>query len=493
MDTVFELLKTRLDQIVYHPQDFVGRDKESSLVQKMLEDAWARVLFMPLLILFGIHGIGKSWLLEHWGIRYAFSVEEWQRSGQSSASVVVKLAAYRDSLLSILVAIAKGLESGLGPVAIELGLEQLPSLAQTPSATLSDWQIRDKFDELVGILQKLCDKHIVPVLLFDSAEQLPKPILDNLIEWLVKPLILRQDIVFVFAARGRFELWDLKVRQRCIIQQLEPFTREDIIAKIRTRGNGLSFEPIEQFSCGHPLATEAVYECTQIIAEQAHLLRASDVFESNAEQVAQLLDAVVVQDRFMQGVNDEQRKLLEAVCVLRKFNPTSLKRFASKFVDEKYARESTAFYLRALGDLIDSKLVVWSGSARGHVLDPIVRQIMSHDLQVRAPEVFHARHQEAADMYDQIITESPAQGSQFILERFYHLACLSGVSKETIEKEIYRVLSAGRPDMVDQILNLKKEFCGDESIQGDQELRQLLGEDFCSMLDERLDKFLHSS
>jgi hypothetical protein len=493
MKTILESLNARLSQIVYRPRDFVGRKKESGVVHKMLEEAWAKTLVTPFLILFGVHGIGKSWLIEHLGVLYAFSADRWQEMGNASLSVVVKADAYgeTDGLLSILIAIVKGLDSGLGHAAVELGIDQqLKSLSQESPASLSTLQVQDKFDELVDLLGQLCDKRIVPVLLFDSVEQLSKLMLDNLIDWLVKPLILRPDILFVFAARGRFELKDLKVHKRCLAYQLEPFTRDEIEDKIKTRGNGLLLEPVEDFSYGHPLTVEAVCECARLITEQDRLPM-SDVFERKTEEIAQVLDAAIVQDKFMQGLNDEQQKLLEAVCILRKFNPMSLKRFAAKFVDEKYAQESTAFYLRVLGDLVDSKLVEWTRVARAHVLDNVVRHMMSHNLRVRDLEGFRARHQEAADMYGRMMTESPAQGGLFILERLYHLACLSSISKETIEDEIGRIVQADKLD-VDQVFNLKKEFCGDENIPGDVELRHLLGSDICHILDERLDKLMSS-
>lgn len=493
METILESLNARLSQIVYRTQDFVGRKKESGIVHKMLEEAWAKTLLTPLLILYGVHGIGKSWLIEHLGVLYAFSANRWRETGNASLSVVVKADTYSEpgGLLSIIIAIVKGLESGLGRAAVELGIDQqLTRLAQVSPTNLSTLQVQDKFDELVDILGKLCDKRIVPVLLFDSAERLSKQMLDDLIDWLVKPLVLRPDILFIFAARGRFELKDLKVHKRCLPCQLEPFTRDEIEEKIKTRGNGLLLEPVEDFSGGHPLTIEAVYECARLITEQDRLPM-SDVFERKTEEIAQVLDAAIVQNRFMQGLNDEQQKLLEAVCILRKFNPMSLKRFAARFVDEKYAQESTAFYLRVLGDLVDSKLVEWTRVARAHVLDNVVRHMMSYNLKVRDPQGFRARHEEAAGMYGRMITESPAQGSLFILERLYHLACLSDVSRAIIEDEIDTIVQADKLD-VDQVFNLKKEFCGDDKIPGDVELRQMLGAEICHLLDERLDKLMGS-
>jgi predicted ATPase len=171
------LLKILEERARYEERLFVNRIREIELVYKMLLKAWNRELQEPVLLFWGIHGIGKTWLIKRLHDRFCFSLDDWKREGRSSFSVLIDLSEHKDdsNLQRVMAAIVRGMRSALGPVASELGLDQrVEKLLHALGQELTGLQLQDEADELVSLLGTLGDKRLVPVLLFDAVERFPK-------------------------------------------------------------------------------------------------------------------------------------------------------------------------------------------------------------------------------------------------------------------------------------------------------------------------------
>ena len=217
------------------------------------------------------------------------------------------------------------------------------------------------------------------------------------------------------------------------------------------------------YSFGHPLTTRVIYDALCQWNPDAPL----DALETQADDVAQVVHDLI-EDYFLSGVErPELRKLIWDTCVLRKFNVAHLREFAG----DDDARQSEAFYLNLIRDLVASTLVHWSSEDGGYVFDPVVRQILARNLQMQDSERYLKQHETAAVMYEQWIQKHPRNAGDFLIELMVHQA------------EAWR--TQGKPD--DEIVPLSaKNFQGRlDQLKGDPQAQWELP-DVARALEERL-------
>lgn len=437
----------------YDPNEFAARSDEIDLVYQKVSARQRKgdhCIARPLVEFYGTMGQGKSWLLAH--LRDTFHHAPHSPSSRPSFSVLIDLSAFPD--LEHSSALLQALDAQIRE---QVGAETSPSLSEKPEIAA----------EALGKYLRDLGSAWVPVLLFDTADQADEELLD----WIENHLIylaIRDDAVsFVFTGRTRLRWKKFEVRRRVDSRELGAFERSQTSQQIeRLRGE----EPAEgitaalwSYSFGHPLTTRVIYDALCQWNPDAPL----DALETQADDVAQVVHDLI-EDYFLSGVErPELRKLIWDTCVLRKFNVAHLREFAG----DDDARQSEAFYLNLIRDLVASTLVHWSSEDGGYVFDPVVRQILARNLQMQDSERYLKQHETAAVMYEQWIQKHPRNAGDFLIELMVHQA------------EAWR--TQGKPD--DEIVPLSaKNFQGRLDQLRDDPQAQWELPDVARALEERL-------
>jgi hypothetical protein len=264
------------------------------------------------------------------------------------------------------------------------------------------------------------------VLAFDATDRAQEALLDWLEEQIVQPLIGTDQAILIVSGRFWYRWKIFEVRRRLFRSELPPLDR----GKERTTGTKEMLEHagiadagslaplLYEYAFGHALATKVIVNELQ----ERYLHLTVGLIKEQQSEIAKLVREQVIDVRFLGELGEHEylRELLWAVCILRKFNPTPLRDFASTFVPDRYKQESGSFYLNAIRDMQDTTLVQWDSAAQGYTLAPVVRRIMAKNLAMRKPAEYRRRHQRAVQLYDQWIERLPRTAVGLLLERTFH-------------------------------------------------------------------------
>lgn len=434
----------------YDPDKFAARTGEIDLISQKVstrqEKGKGRIT-RPLVEFYGATGQGKSWLLAHLHAKFH---HDPQLPSAGPFSVLIDLSAFPN--LEYSSAFLQTLTDQLGK---QLGAEMIPPLGEKAETAA---EILGKF------LRDLSDAWI-PVLLFDAADQADEKFLDWIEEHLIYPAIRDETVTFVFASRTRLRWKKFEVRRRVGSKELEPFDQSQTSKQIKQLGN---VEPPQEavaalwnYSFGHPLTTRVIYDALCRLNPNAPL----DHLEAQEESLAQSVYDLIKNHFFAAVEQPKLENLIWSICILRKFNVAHLREFAGE------TEQSEAHYLDLIRDMVASTLVRWSSEDGGYVFDPVVRQILARNLQMREPNQYLNQHKTAAEMYERWIQEHPRNAGDFMIELAFH------------RMEIWRAQQV--PD--DEIVSLSaQEFQGQlEQLEQNAEAQWELP-DVARSLDERL-------
>ncbi|MEA3396458.1 MAG: ATP-binding protein [Chloroflexota bacterium] len=423
---------------------FVARQRELQQFQWRVEEGLASYpITLPVVHIWGIRGIGKSWLLQEIQQRYKFA-EVPEAGKKDTTCALIDFYRTRFSRWEPL-AIANFLESILQSIREQLG-EQWNVISKESQAFQTELESMraaegDRAASALAEYFVACIKRLgetfVPLLLFDSTEVLSDDDFSWLESHLIEPLSRTDRVIIVVAGRKEIPRWrEFGVRQRLKVLELQPFSEEATQEQLKKRGYDQKLgEVVHSLSFGLPYAN-------QILGESLYTLKPTKNFEEvhRAEVLALLGE---VEGELLRGIRSEdQRNILRTLSTLRKFNIESARELLVQSLGKKYQGKSDIHYLRLFEDLQDTNLVWWSTGQRGYVVGYPLRRIIDLRMQKGDLPTFRRRHAAAQKFYEVRAKKNPHDCGPTLLEALYHLSNkLVGERPDEMQQEIDRFLA----------------------------------------------------
>ncbi len=411
----------------YQPGLFAGRQSELDWVQrKIREGSSGRPITQPVVHVWGLRGIGKSWLLRRLEEQYRFPGPA-PAEGKSTYCALADFAVLRfshrepqtvaDLLETLARQVREQFDNQLPQIPADSALrEGLEAVRAGKDSEATD--LAGRFANWIGELSG----RFVFLLLLDSVEVLSGSDFSWLESHLIEPIARTDRAIIVVAGRKEIFRWrEFSVRQRLAVWELRPFSAEETQDQLGKRGyesRGLP-ELVHSLSFGLPYANQ-VLGMTIGPLVGAPSIRA-DFEAMHREEVLTWLGQI--QGELLRDVrNEEHRRILQTLSVLRRFNIEAARFTLSRLLDERYGRQGDAFFLRLFEELEFTNLVWWSVEQRGYVMAAPLRRSIDLRIQKSRPDSFIQRHKVALEMYRQWMGRYPGDSGPFLLEALYHLA-----------------------------------------------------------------------
>ena len=427
----------------YDSDLFVNREEERRLIQRKVEEGrYHQPIIQPLVHFWGVMGIGKSWLLQRLRQQYRFTAEGQEPDRKPTFAVLFDFGEWKISLWQpasvarFLQTLLQRIEAQLSqdrlaPIRTQLeGFDQTAEHLSTGQGEVSE--LAEKFVQIVNTLSR----DLVPVLLFDTVENLDQDVFFWLESHLLDPILRQDRSVIVIAGRKEIPRWrEFSTRQRLVKVQLQPFSKTETVQLLEKRGSLLG-ETVYAYTFGHPYATQVLSQATEESELVLYLAR--------------------VEQRFFLGIRPEHQKILRILSTLRKFNIESSRYLLGELLGDEYKARSDVSYLRLLETLEDTHLVWWDSGQRGYVLDYTVRRILNRRLQLQDPHEFVRRHQLAWELYHRWIGDHQNCGP-LIHEALYHLGQMwLGLMQLKNTDEEQKKWEQQKDELLDEVLTEEK-------------------------------------
>lgn len=262
--TAIRNARTVLPYHRYESEEFANREHELEPVgERMYEGLSGRKIPQPVVIYWGVNGIGKSWVLHHLIHKYRFPLRERPAGAQKDSFSA--LADFKDEFAPSLEGWSQLLSAVLTQVADQLGdrtspaAKGLTAFRQATEAFSAGTGILDTLAKDFTVFIDAVSNEFVPLLLFDSMEILEEEYPDHFYwfeEHIVAPLVRYNRILTVFAARRDLRRWrQFEVRQRIRRVALDAFSQKEVgeqFKKAQVEDFALVGNVIYPYALGHP-------------------------------------------------------------------------------------------------------------------------------------------------------------------------------------------------------------------------------------------------
>lgn len=486
MSTLTMLQSKSLPLHPYHSEEFANREDELDPVdERMYEGLWGRKIPQPVVIYWGVNGIGKSWLLHHLAHKYRFPLCErppGARKDPFSALTDFKdefsltLEGWGQLLSTMVTQVADQLDGRIAPAA-----KALTAFRQAAEAVSAGRGTLDELAEhFTAFINTLSDE-FVPLLLFDSMEVLEEEYPDHFYwfeEHIVAPLVRYDQVLTAFAARRELRHWrQFEVRRRIRRVPLDPFSREDIqeqFKKAQIRDFALVGNVIYPYTFGHPYAAWYLQSQLEALRPPSEPFDQRFVAARHPEVAAALGE---IEEWLLEPLPVKLRTQLRQASVLRKFHINSLRFILAELLeDETYSKRSDSFFLDLIGQMVVTNLVRYSSAHQGYIADRTVRRLLNLRVQLQEPDEYRRRHTKALELYKNWTNRLPENCGGFLIEAIFHTtarARANGWPPEAAWQEIETLLNkALQPDKFD----LEGADFLVEELRRDDELQEMLSE-----------------
>jgi len=374
----------------YDPALFVNRESE---IQLVTEKAQALSLGTSVrertIVFWGYKGTGRTWLLRQLeeelsrlpGVQALYlDLGTW--SGHSQAGQAVQ---------EIATCLAQWVGEQLGSLPAPSGEEQV-----TP-ATLCQ--------RLQADVQQLLSQHVA-VLLLDHVYESDWSLLELLEEHILASAAVKPRVLTVMAGRGQAYPWKTpELRLYVQDHHLKPFDDQNLtqaqLEKQKAEAVPRATE-IHEMSGGYPLGN--------------YLLAARPTISEAMRQTV---------DGLLEGVPDEERSWLEALCVLRTFDEDHIPRLLAAYFEDEFIAKWPYREVRQTRDrLLLTRMIRWKEEAGGWEVDEAIRPVLEKYLQQAKPEVWWRLHCAAYRLYKDWARQYPEERSRWQEEAKYHAGCL---------------------------------------------------------------------
>jgi hypothetical protein len=348
----------------YDPDLFVNREPEIELVKdKARALSLGEMLRKRTIVFWGYKGTGRTWLLRKLedelpgspGVRALYlNLDTW--SGHNQAEQAVQ-------------EIAVCLAQWVG--------EQLDS----PTAVADEEQVPHDIlcQRLQADVQRLLSRYVA-VLLLDHVYESDWILLKLLEEHILASAAVERRLLTVMAGRGQAYPWKTpELRLYVRDHHLEPFDQTLTQAQLeRQKAEAVPrASDIHEMSRGYPLG---------------------NYFLADRPTPAEALQRTV--DGLLEGVPQEQRTWLEALCILRSFDEEHIPPLlAAYFEDDSFASWSYKESRQARDRLLLTRMVRWKEKAGGWEVDGAIRPLLEEYLQHAKPEIWRRLHNAAHKLY----------------------------------------------------------------------------------------------
>jgi hypothetical protein len=378
------------DPIPYSHEEFADRQKYINLVAEDVQQGDG------FLNLFGVTGMGKSWLLQH--LRYLYQ--------------------HREDVLVLFLDCAQLPPQDRPRTVLQEFSHQLAEQGNSGKEVSSA-------QALVSRLGGVAGTHTV-LFLIDATERLA---VDtdagrDLIAWLQEEVIWATHqsmrVVSVLAGREPF-YWTLyRLREAARTEELIPFTMDDVRELLAALGVEQSLaKPIYQETYGYPHGVRVLIEAWK----RGNLAELKD-----RKAIAEIILRDVIRGRLCAELHVDKRENLEQILfiasILRRLDAVTLGDFAQRLAaaGERLpeASRSKGFYIDAVLALKDAQLVRWDADNRTDTVEETVRQILTTNLRVRKSGQYRKWESLAAEMYKDWMEKYPANFDVWLTEWLYH-------------------------------------------------------------------------
>lgn len=396
---------------------FVDREQEVALIESKLLSGGVegKQIRAGLVCFWGAFGMGKTWLLRELERVFAYP---WPReSSHPAAAARLDLSQKRSPALWP----QNGFEH-------ERLIRQLwKQLADQLNESLPEEQAASLEDRALSFVNQVTSwavEKCTSVILLDTVDDL----IDNdpgAFTWLerhvVEPLAITNRVIFVFSSRGVINKWGpLQVRRRIHSHKLIGFD-EKMAAKAVRAGEQVG-RYLVRHTYGHPLASERL--ASKIEKKLGLALEECGNIELSADEA--LLDSVLeeVIAEVLSALDGSLHDQALAVSILRWVNIESLRRVSEKTGLEPEGLGDGHYLDQVIGEMQAHHLLNWSSNRNCWVMDPVLRCLMAHSLEIRDPGQFVKTHQAAYDYYTSQLQKYPAYLEDYVPELAFHLGWL---------------------------------------------------------------------
>lgn len=468
----------------YQEEEFADRASVLKLIEERLRDGRAqRPMRQPVILFWGVHGVGKSWLLGHIQHLHAFTSPDPARSQKGVFAVLADFADLDPNpacLAQILSQMVKQIAEQVGdkylaPVReVDRRFRQVATVGGNANESLAK-----AFTEFILALTS----DFVPILLFDTVDLLESRD-EGFFFWfeehVIAPVVRKDQVLVILGSRRELHRWrQFEVRRRIKQEELQTFDRATTVEQVRKRGvqeYRATGETIYPYSYGHPLATWFLHQgLEQLRKEDQPFDR--EFIETREQTVADLL--MEVEELLLQGVDDSLRLRLSFTATLRRFHIKSLQLLLADLEqDDSLLSKPDSHFQELITGMVTTNLARWSSPHHSYIIDPTIRHIINRHLLLQNRIEYRRRHGTALHLYEQWMREIPLNCGTFLIEALYHQAALAHSDEALYEKFGEAVDNLLSKALDKKNFNLEGVNELSEELSRDDELRELLGQQF---------------
>ncbi|HIP73978.1 MAG TPA: ATP-binding protein, partial [Anaerolineae bacterium] len=419
----------------YRQKLFVNRKKHLQWIRGMIKQIQSgRIAESPIVNIWGVRGIGKSWLISHLQQLYQHDGSFPDELSPTPTFTLfyrfpkeqVSQIDNEDFVDIFLTQIQKQLQQFFFPYE-QAAFEQAGTDREIASLT-----------NLLAILSE----RFVPVILLDQTES----VFDDwarLEKSFIEPLAMTNRVVFVIAGRRPIPEWlRFETRRRVApldLSRLNGFTKEDIREQInRLSGRFPDIDDIYKWSATSPrIARELLKESERRLGKD--LITSATWKQHQSEILPPVYQAAVAY--LFEGIPDRLIKVLKAVSALRYYRLEGIRHMLTL---QKEEEQPYNYYLKLIRSLEqNTEYVWWNRERRAYTTSRVVRSLLNQEQLLTNSGLFVQQHQQAIEMYEGWVNEYPEASEDFILEIWFHRANIFTVTEdaEALEQELKNELA----------------------------------------------------
>lgn len=462
----------------YSKDRFRNREEVLKEVDSRIHDLQQdKFVKQTVLLIWGVHGMGKSWILQRLAEDYSYKAPTKRRKGVFAALVSFEDFDPTTDRLSVLLGeLVDSMMTSLPEDVVQnsTAFKEFYKLIDAAEVDQNHGKVAEQF---VNLVTGLSTNH-VPVLLFDALEGLeiehPK-FLNWFEEHVIAPLVRWNQSLVVLASRRELrQLRDFEVRRRVKKLSLDAFPLKEVGRQVGSEAIGELLYPI---TYGHPLSTWYIQSGLERVRQPGQAFTA-EFLKDRRQDIVGLLQDIVEQLLFVDVANMETKDRLMIAATLRSFHIRSLQLLLSAICETPEIKNlSDSEVQRWIGDMTDTNLVRWSLQRSGYEVEVTVRHLINRLGALQNETEYIRRHQEAFDLYRNWIERMPFTSDRYVVEAAYHLGAMVQVRPSKLSEawaDLQRILDQVFP--AQHRVDLQRIDTVVQNVHMDDELRETSGE-----------------
>jgi hypothetical protein len=423
----------------------------------------------PIINFWGVTGIGKTWFLHHVQHLYTYrTVSEYPHPTLGYPTFVLLYVFPYNSAIPVLEHIARAFaDEALSQLASALSAEEQLRLVRardlgSPEALISELLV--------------LSRRFVPLILLDQAENMGPVDWEEMERQLIEPLVSSGRVLIIVGGRRQIARWRrFEVRRRVMEPEkcrMRPFDKQMMTRQLNQYQYSIPADSLFPFTGGNPHLIDVIAQQVTVWIKQGPSPVLDPAWFAHHQQ--DLLQIVYESElQLLKNVPTGLRPILDTVSPLRFYRSEALR--AMLTVREVGAlRQSEAYYLNILHVLDqDTELVWWDRTRRAYTMSEVVRRIINCRHLLENAYDYATRHHRALMMYWGWVNQYPEISEDFIVEIWFHLACLYSANSdiERLRTEAQHTLAFARAHLnANRLLNLENQ------LQKDPDLLELLSQ-----------------